>query len=79
MGHGPRLGTTILTRAGDQDDVSSQANSLKLSYYPIVQAESKARIIRMIILDTRMIRMIILDSRMIILVVYLRWQFEGIS
>ena len=35
--------------------------------------------IRMIILDTRMIRMIILDTRMIILVVYLRWQFEGIS
>ena len=24
MGHGPRLGTTILTRAGDQDDVSSE-------------------------------------------------------
>ena len=35
--------------------------------------------IRMIILDTRMIRMIILDTRMIILVVYLRWQFEGIE
>ena len=34
-----------------------------------VQAKSKAR----------MIRMIILDTRMIILVVYLRWQFEGIS
>ena len=43
------------------------------------QAKSTARMIRMIILDTRMIRMIILDTRMIILVVYLRWQFEGIS
>ena len=50
-----------------------------LSYDPIIQAKSKARMIRMIILDTRMIRMIILDTRMIILVVYLRWQFEGIS
>jgi hypothetical protein len=35
------------------------------------QAKSKARMIRMIILDTRMIRMIILDTRMIILVVYM--------
>ena len=30
MGHGLRLETTIRTRAGDQDDVSSQANSFKL-------------------------------------------------
>ena len=33
MGHGPRLGTPILTRAGDQDDVSSEQTP---SNYPIV-------------------------------------------